>query len=317
MSSNEESNTTNVDNNKRDLLKAAGAGAIAVGAGFSGASIATDQNDKLFTGKTAFITGAARGIGLACAEVLASNGANVTLFDIAGQIEHIPYPLATKEDLQNAKTAVENHGVKALAIQGDVRDRTALDNAVKQTVDSFGSLDFVIANAGVTQPGLLETISDDAVQTITDINLLGAIKTIQAATPILREQNSGRVILMSSVTGRAGSDMFPVYSATKWGMIGLAKTTALALGKSNVTSNAICPVLVRTKLLENDYVLKSMGLPSFEAFEEFAKSLDPMGAGFVEPEVIANTVKFICSDDAPVTTGEVFDVGGVNANWPS
>lgn len=306
---------------RRNWLKGAG---LVAGAGLIGAANANESSDKAsaadkpFSGKTAFVTGGARGIGLACAELFAAKGANVTLFDIAEQTAHIPYPLATQQDLDTAKAKLEKYGVKALAVKGDVRDRKALDQAMSDTVKAFGSLDFLVVNAGVTQPGLLETLKDEAVQTVMDINLGGSMKTIQAATPIMQKQKSGKIVLMSSVTGRAGTDMFPVYSATKWAMIGLAKTTALALGKYNVTSNAVCPVLVKTPLLDNDYVLKTMGVPNFAAFEQMAKSMDPMGVGFCDPEVIAKTVGFICSDDAPITSGDVFDVGGgLNARWPA
>ena len=126
---------------------------------------------------------------------------------------------------------------------------------------------------------------------------------------------------MSSVTGRAGSARFPVYSATKWSVIGLAKSTALALGKSNITCNAVCPTLVHTKLLDNDYVLSNL-VPgrklTFEEFNEGAKGRHIMPVGLYEPSRVADTVRYLCSEASALVSGDVFDIGaGLNAQFPA
>lgn len=274
-----------------------------------------------FAGKSAFITGGARGIGRACAEALAAGGANIVLFDIAEHLPDVPYPLATAADLSETKAAIEQMGVECLAIQGDVRDFDAQKAAIDQAVSAFGSLDFAVANAGITQIGPIEDFDEDQLSIVIDINLKGVIKTIQAATPIMRAQNSGRIITMSSVTGRAGSPNFPIYSATKWAVIGLAKSTALALGRSNVTCNAVCPTLVHTKLLDNEYILSQIvpGQPlTFEQFNEGAKGRHILPVGLYEPSRIGDTVRFLCSDAAALISGDVFDVGaGLNAQFPA
>lgn len=319
-------NETTINSGRRNFI--VGAAATAVGAGLaasitSQAQANTDnenQQDREFVGRCAFITGGARGIGYKTAEVLARSGANIVLYDIAKQIENVKYPLATAEDLANAKKEIEKLGVQCIAIQGDVRDGAHLKKAVQQAVSEFGSLDMMIANAGITQIGFLDKFTEEEVQLVLDVNLAGAIKSVQAAMPIMQKQKSGRIVLNASITGRAGSQYFPIYSASKWGMIGITKSTALAMGAYNVTCNAVCPSLVNTKLLNNDYILKTLSPqnPTLEAFNEGAKQRHIMPVGLYEPIHVANTIKFLCSDAATYISGDVFDIqAGINAQFPA
>lgn len=312
---------------RRSFLTAAAAGmgmtactAAAPGSAAMLGAVASEQPSEQaareFEGRTAFVTGGARGIGFATAKVLAEAGANVVLYDIAEQLEDVPYPLATAEDLASAKAEIESLGVGCIAIQGDVRDGELPNSAMAQAVAEFGSLDFVIANAGITQIGTLDMFSDDEISLVLDINLIGAIKTVQAAMPIMQEQNSGRIVLMSSVTGRGGSSMFPIYSASKWAMIGIAKSTAQQMGPYNVTANAVCPDLVHTKLLDNDYILGAISPdnPSWEVFDEMGKGFHPLPVGAYEPVHVGNLIRFICSDAAMYISGDVFDIqAGANS----
>lgn len=314
----------NTDMKRRAFMTGAAGAGVAL-AGMVGASKAQAQVSgaqlRDFEGKTAIVTGAARGIGLACADALAARGANVVIFDVAEQISEVPYPLATQSDLDSAKAQIEAHGVSAIAIKGDVRDMAAQKQAVSAAMDTFGSVDFVVPNAGITQTGFLEELSEAEVDLVLDINLKGVIKTIQAVTPILRQQNSGRIVNMASVTGRQGAARFPVYSATKWAVIGLTKTTAEALAPHNVTVNALCPTLVRTGLLENDYVLSTMipGSPiSWDDFEGFAQQMHLLPQGFYGPEHVGSLCAFLCSEGASLISGDVFDIAaGANARFPA
>lgn len=299
-----------------------GAASLGIAAAASTAQVArADEHAGRFAGKTAFVTGAARGIGLACAEELAEGGANVVLYDVASQPAEVPYPLATAEDLAAAKTVVEGHGVRCLAISGDIRDAAALGAAVERTLAEFGSLDFLIVNAGITQPGRLGTFSEEQIRTIIDINLVGSVHTLQAALPQMQSQGSGRIVLMASVTGRGGSDNFPLYGATKWAMIGLTKSTALTVAGDNITVNALCPTLVNTKLLDNEYVLNALAPGqgvTFEQFDDIARTIHPMPVGFYEPVEIGRAAAFLCSDEARYISGEVLDVGAAaNARFPA
>ena len=322
ISMSEDNEPTN-PNRRAFVTGAAGAGAALASLGTVGQATAQEASATLrdFEGKTAIVTGAARGIGLSCADALAARGANVVIVDVAEQISEVPYPLATQSDLDAAKAQIEAHGVSCIALKGDVREMVTHQQAVTAAKDLTGSVDFVIPNAGITQTGFLEELSEGEVDLVLDINLKGVIKTIQAVTPTLREQNSGRIVTMSSVTGRMGSQRFPVYSATKWAVIGLTKTTAEALGPHNVTVNALCPTLVRTGLLENDYVLSTL-VPgtnlTWEQFEGFAQEMHRLPQGFYGPEHVGNVAAFLCSDGASLISGDVFDIAaGFNARFPA
>ena len=196
--------TTNTDR-RAFMAGAAGAGAALAGLAATSPAHAADMAvPKDMKGKTAFVTGAARGIGLSCADAFAARGANIVILDVAEQIADVPYLLATAADLAAAKAQIESYGVSCIALAGDVRDMDAQVNAVDAALDSFGGLDFVIPNAGITQTGFLEELSEAEIDLVLDINLKGVMKTIQAVTPHMRQQNSGRIVTMASVTGRMG-----------------------------------------------------------------------------------------------------------------
>lgn len=269
-----------------------------------------------FRGQCAFVTGGARGIGNACAEALARAGADVVLYDVAAQIDTVKYPLATEADLTSAMSRIQALGVRCTAIQGDVRSSAQLKGAMARTIDEFGRLDILVVNAGITQVGMLDAFPDDEVQTVIDVNLGGAIKTVQAALPTMRKQSSGRIVMIASILGRMGNEAFPVYASTKWGVIGLAKSVALMMAEHNVMCHAVCPTWVRTGLADNPYVLGALSPddPSFEAIAELAKAGNPIPIGFYEPEDVGRVVKVLCSRDTALLTGEVIDIAaGANA----
>ncbi len=216
-----------------------GAGALAT-TSVMGATILPSKEDEVkstpkeLTGKTAFITGGARGIGLAVAIEMAKAGANIVIYDIATEvIPNVGYKLSSENDLEQAKLTIEALGVKCIAIKGDVRNRKLLESAVAKAVSSFGSLDFVVANAGITQAGAIEEFSEQDIKVVFEINVEGVIKTTQAVAPILKKQKSGRIIYISSGLGRVGNELFPIYTASKWAVIGFAKSAALTYAKDN------------------------------------------------------------------------------------
>ena len=269
-------------------------------------------SNKKYAGKTAFITGGARGIGLATGKVLAEQGANIVLYDVATpNLKGVDYPLASESELQNAASKIKKMGVRCLAIKGDVRNKTELEQAIKRTVNTFGSLDFLVVNAGVTQIGDIAEFNEHQVDNLIDINVSGAVKTTQAAVPVMRKQQSGRIIFVSSGLGRRGHSLFPVYSATKWAIIGLAKSTAHALAKDGIMCNTVALGLVDTPLANNSHVLKKWlpDNPTWEAVDNIIKanSVIPMGA--YQPEDIAKAIEIFCDPATAQVTGEVFDIG--------
>lgn len=305
---------------RRDMIKKGTMGAAAVAAstvlGTGGAQASErDQNPVSYqlSGKTAFITGGARGIGLAIAEEMAKSGANIVLFDIAsGQIPHVSYAVANDGDLQSAKAKIEALDVECLAIKGDVRKRGDLENAMEQAVASLGSLDIVVANAGVTLVGAMEEFSPEEISVVYDINVEGVVKTTQAAAPIMKQQKSGKMIFMSSALGRMGNELFSIYASSKWAVIGIAKSAALSYGRDNILCNVVCPGLVRTKFADNPYVLSAMmpndPAPTFDKVSEMTRSSNPIDVGHLEPEDVAKAAMIFATDATAKVTGEVFDV---------
>ena len=280
------------------------------------------QDNSYWQGKCAFITGGARGIGYATALELAKEGVNIALYDIAEQLEHVNYSLATEADLKKAKADIEALGVQCLTFKGDVRDSKRLKSSVDETLKTFTTIDFLVVNAGVTHAGLFDEFPQEKIQTVVDINVIGSVNTIQAALPAMRKQQSGRIIVVSSILGRQGNDAFSVYTSTKWALIGLAKSTALMAAKDNVMCNAVCPTLINTKLANNPYLLGAMAPgdpnPTWEKVTAWLSNNNPIPIGAYEPDVVGKIIKLFCNESTALMTGEVFDISaGTNANYPA
>jgi NAD(P)-dependent dehydrogenase (short-subunit alcohol dehydrogenase family) len=270
------------------------------------------KNQEL-AGKTAFITGGARGLGLATAEELAKAGANIVLYDIASRtLPNVQYSIGTTRDLEQAKARIEALGIRCLTFKGDVRDRDAQAQAMGEAVKAFGSLDIAVANAGISQAGAIEEFSSEDISTVFEINVGGAIKTTQAAVGFMKPQGSGRIIYISSALGRMGNELFPIYTSTKWAVIGFAKSAALSYGKFNILCNTICPGLANTPLADNDFMLRKMlpdePNPSFAMLSDQLKAGNPIAVGHVEPVDVAKAVLFFSGSATRRVTGEVFDV---------
>jgi SDR family mycofactocin-dependent oxidoreductase len=201
-------------------------------------------------GRVAFVTGGARGQGRAHALALAAEGANVAIADAPGPMADLTYPLGTEEDLRATAKEVEELGGLCLPLVVDVRDAAAVNAAVEETVNRLGSLDIVVANAGIVSTGLLEDVTDGIWRQLVDTNLSGAFHTLRAAIPVMRRQRFGRIVVTSSMGGRMGIPELAAYNATKWGVIGLAKSVALEVAKEGITVNVICPTTVQTPMVQ-------------------------------------------------------------------
>jgi NAD(P)-dependent dehydrogenase (short-subunit alcohol dehydrogenase family) len=200
--------------------------------------------DGTLKGKTAFITGAARGQGRAEAVKLASEGADIIAVDLCDQIASVPYPMATPDDLAATVKLVEETGARIVATQADVRDRAALKDALKAGVDELGGrLDIVVANAGIAPMA-----GEDAWQDVIDVNLTGVYQTVDVAMrPMIKAGNGGSIVLISSVAGLVGlaSPMAGSmgYAAAKHGIVGLMRVYAnlLAPHSIRVAGRAVWP----------------------------------------------------------------------------
>ncbi len=237
--------------------------------------------------KNAVVTGAARGIGKSIALKLAESGINVVISDIM-----IDEAEKTAEELRKK-------GVKAIAVKTDVSNIDSVNDMVEQTVKEFGSIDFLINNAGVTRDNLTIRMSEQEWDMVLNINLKGTFLCSQAAAKMMMKKRFGRIVNIASVSGILGTAGQANYASSKAGVIALTKTFARELGGRNITTNAIAPGYIITEMTEK--------LP--EKVKEAYISQIPLKRGGT-PEDIAEVVKFLISPSASYITGTVINVSG-------
>ena len=241
------------------------------------------------TGKTALITGAARGIGRATAVRLARDGAKIAL-NYKGNAD------AAAE----AKRLVEEAGSTAALIQGDVSVDADAERVVKEALAfGEGKLDILVNNAGITRDNLLIRMSAEEWDAVLDLNLRGAFLVTKAAMRPMMKARGGRIVNISSVSGIAGNAGQANYSAAKAGLIGFTKTVAREMASRNITCNAVAPGFVPTDL--TNALLKQM--------EETILKQIPLGR-FGTVEDVAGAIAFLVSDEAAYITGQVIVVDG-------
>lgn len=271
-----------------------------------------------FDGKVVLITGGARGQGRSHAVAFAREGADVAICDIAGQIDTVPFPMGTAEDLQETARLVEAEGRRCLSVKADVRDLAQMQGFVDQARSELGRVDFLLANAGISTYASIAEMSDQEWRDVIDVNLTGVFHAIKAVLPGMIEQQSGRIVATASQAGKMGMPHIGHYVASKWGLIGLVKTVAREVAHLGITANVICPTAVDTPMIHNE---ASYGLfrpdkenPTREDAEEAMRALNAMPIAWVDPIDITNAIMFLCSDDARYITGETISVAaGQNA----
>src|SRR6202451_3865326 len=209
-------------------------------------------------GKVAFITGAARGQGRAHAVRLAQEGADIIAVDICKQIETVPIPLSTPEDLAETADLVKGHNRRIFTAEVDVRDYDALKAAVDSGVEQLGRLDIIVANAGIGNGGeTLDQTSEEDWTEMIDINLSGVWKTVKAGVPhILAGDRGGSIILTSSVGGLKAYPHTGHYVAAKHGVVGLMRAFAVGVGQHMIRVNSVHPTNVNTPLFMNEPTMK-------------------------------------------------------------
>jgi SDR family mycofactocin-dependent oxidoreductase len=260
-----------------------------------------------FAGKVAFITGAAHGQGRATALALAGEGARIAAFDLARPLSYPGYTMGSPSELDSLAAACAELGSECLGFSGDVRDDAAITAAVDATVSLFGRIDILFNNAGICAYGLAHELSEDAWDTMLDINLKGAWLVARRVIPIMMRQRSGVIINNSSVAGLRGMGRLSHYSASKWGLTGLTKSWAIELAPYGIRVNSIHPTGVNTPM--NDGLAALEGLTPKEIAERSAGNLLPVP--WIEPEDVANAVLYLASDRARYVTGAplVIDAG--------
>ena len=241
-----------------------------------------------FEGKTALVTGAARGIGAATATRLASEGAKVVVADFDG-------PGA-------AETAAAIGGA---AVRCDVTSPEDVDAAVEAALELGGSLDILVTCAGIIRDNLLFKMTDDDWDAVIDTHLKGSFLAARAAQRHMVEQKGGKIVFISS-TSALGNRGQTNYSTAKAGLQGMTKTLAIELGPFNVNVNCVAPGFIATAMTEQ--TAERMGVP-FEQFAEAVAAQTPLRR-VGTPEDVAGTIAFLCSDDAGYVSGQVIYVAG-------
>ena len=245
----------------------------------------------LLTGKTALVTGAARGIGKAIALKFAEEGANVAFTD-----------LVIDENGLATQAEIEAKGVKAKGYASNAADFTQTEEVVKQVVADFGRVDILVNNAGITKDGLMMRMSEQQWDAVIAVNLKSAFNFIHALTPIMMRQRGGSIINMASVVGVHGNAGQCNYAASKAGLIALAKSIGPEIGSRGVRANAIAPGFIDTAMTQ--------ALPD-SVREEWIKKIPLRRGGTVDD--IANVATFLASDMSSYVTGQVIQVdGGMN-----
>lgn len=266
----------------------------------------------LLDGKTALITGGARGQGRAHAVTSARAGADVILADITKQLDSVGYPLATADDMAETVRQVEALDRRALSFDADIRDQEQLDNVVSSGIAEFGKIDILIANAGIWTRAPFWEMTEQTWDDMMAVNLTGVWKSAKAVAPHMIERNSGSIVITSSVNGLEPGQNYAHYVAAKHGVIGLMKNIALELAPYGVRCNSINPGAIKTPMTNQQ-----------DAWDMFAghengTEEDMMeggygfhalkGATFLPPEVIANTALYLNSELAAAVTGVTIPV---------
>jgi SDR family mycofactocin-dependent oxidoreductase len=269
-------------------------------------------------GKVAFISGVARGQGRSHALRLAEEGADIIGFDICRQIDSVPYPLASEQDLEETVALVEKLGRRIVGRQADVRDFSAVRACLAEGLEALGHVDIVLANAGAMFGGLglteWSTIMEGWADSL-DVMLTGVVHTVGAALPAMIARGAGGSIVITSSTAGLKSMAGPVqtaeaafggigYIAAKHGVVGLMKAWAASLANLNIRVNTIHPTGVSTPFLINDYF--SRIAEHFPSATEAWKNALPVE--LIDAEDVSNAIVWLCSDAARYVTGVTLPV---------
>jgi NAD(P)-dependent dehydrogenase (short-subunit alcohol dehydrogenase family) len=251
--------------------------------------------------KVAFITGAASGIGAGTARRFAEAGAMVAIADVQA------------EEGERVREDIERAGGRAIYVQCDVSDANSVERAISTTIESFGKLDIVFANAGINGVWApVEELQPDEWERTLDINLKGTFLTVHFAVPHLKRNGGGSIIITSSVNGTRtfSNPGTSAYSTSKAGQIAFMKIIALELGRSNIRCNAVCPGFIHTNIQERTEERDTDKIGIEIELPEGSPAIDE-GAG--DPDEVADVCLFLASDLSRHVSGvEIYVDGGAS-----
>jgi 3-oxoacyl-[acyl-carrier protein] reductase len=245
------------------------------------------KGNNMAEDRVAIVTGGGQGIGRTILLDLASKGVNIVAADI------------NLDGVKQVSSEAEGLGVRSIALKVDVSDADSVQAMVDAAGDSFGRVDYLVNNAGITRDSLLMRMDDEAWNRVIDINLTGAYLCSKAVIRLMMKQRFGRVVNISSVVGAMGNAGQTNYAASKAGMIGFTKSLAREVAARNITVNAVAPGFIQTAMTD--------ALPE-KAREDLVALIPSQRLG--TPEDVAASVGFLLSDEASYITGQVIHVNG-------
>jgi NAD(P)-dependent dehydrogenase (short-subunit alcohol dehydrogenase family) len=256
--------------------------------------------DLFKEGRTALITGGARGMGYACARNLAREGVKVAIVDINGD-----------RIKDSARKLTEETGNEAIGIQADISSEAEVARMVKEATDKFGKIDLFLNSAAILADNLFLESTPAEWERMLKVCLFGPMLCMRAILPGMVERKFGRVVCMASDSARLGQARLSYYAAAKGGVIALVKSVAQEVGRSGVTMNVVSPGATNTELRQEreESLLKQMGQEKFDRRLKTILKMYPTGR-LGEPEDIAAMITFLMSDQAGWVTGQVISVNG-------
>jgi NAD(P)-dependent dehydrogenase (short-subunit alcohol dehydrogenase family) len=262
--------------------------------------------------RTIFITGAARGVGRATALAFAGNGASLLVSDICAQIEECPYPLGTRDQLEETARRCRSLGARVVAQVVDVRDQAQIDAAVLRCRQELGPVDVLVNNAGLVGPSGVPAheLDERAWSTMVDVDLSGVWRCAKSVLPGMIESRGGAIVNVSSTAGMVAFPFFANYVAAKHGVIGLTRALALDYAPHGIRVNAVCPTSVQDEpeldsaMLAGVAAMLGVGASDYESL---SLPHHPLGA-LVRAGDVAGTIVWLASETAARMTGAVIPV---------
>lgn len=258
-------------------------------------------------GRVALITGGARGQGRSHALTLAREGASIVVCDIASQMETVPYPMATADQLNETVRLVEDLDQRCVAVQADVRDEQQMQAVAERALTEFGQIDILLANAGIASFAPAWEMTRQMWQEMIDVNLTGVWQSCKAVIPHMIERGQGgAIVLTSSTAGLAPFGNLAHYTAAKHGVVGLMRVLAIELAPHMIRVNTVNPTTVNTDMIHNQAIYDLFTGKEGATLEEARpayQGLNALPIPWVEPQDISNAILWLVSDEARYVTG--------------